>query len=366
MKCFLFLTLCGVIFSEGCTSDGHAGGFTDLGPSIDAQLSACNRATCDLKLPAGNFTFSMEVNPSTIVHIEGAGASYDNPGIPLTPQFPAVETHCMTTLTWTGGNRAPFLFNSYHENGSKLSGFCLNATGTPPPVFIDVDNAAGDIQLDDIVIDTPATKAQIAAIRYGNEGFVSGPKCTDVFVRAAAPIGFDLLTIQADFTGLRCRAVWNDENEWVIGDASHLTESFHCLFCSAEARAGNTPVVVLNVMGFSWTDGYTEGAIAFDIPANAVNAQQVSISNSWASGGENGAVAAMVRSALPTATVSVTGNEILGASPSYIVEDDSLSRATVVGNTMPSATVAKNGGHVCAFGNAATLASFKPPVGFCN
>jgi hypothetical protein len=348
----------------GCA--GSVGVSAAQNPRIDAQIAACNQATCELQLPAGNFTFSTELNPSAIVRIEGAGASYDNPGIPETAQYPFVESHCITTLTWTGGSRAPFFFDNYHVNGSKLSGFCLNATGASPPVFIDVDQAAGDIQLDDVIIDTPSVKAQIAAIRYGNQGFVVGPKCTDVFVRAAAPIGFELLNVQAHFMGLRCRAVWNDVNEWVIGDASHLTESFHCVFCTAEASPGNTPVIIQNVSGFFWSDGYTEGVTAFEIPASAVSAQQVTISNSFASGGGGNGVVALVDSELGSATVTVTGNQILGGSPSYIVEDDALSRANVVGNSMPSATVAKNGGKVCAFGNAAMSSPVGPTSGFCN
>lgn len=166
--------------------------------------------------------------------------------------------------------------------------------------------------------------------------------------------------------GLRCRAVWNDETEWAIGDSSHAAESFHCVFCTGEARPANIPVVIRNVLGFAWEDGYTEGSIAFDIPPDAVNAQQVSIANSFASGGFNPGVAAFVRSQLPTATVTISGNEILGATGSYIVEDESLSRATVIGNTMPSAMVAKNGNKVCALGNAATTAPAKPQTGTCN
>lgn len=347
----------------GCAgSDGAA---ADQSTRIDAEISRCNKATCVLQLPAGNFTFSTELDPSAIVKIEGAGASYHNPGVP-TPQYPFVESHCITTLTWTGGDRAPFFFDSYHTNGSKLAGFCLNATGASPPVFIDVDNAAGDIQLDDVIIDTPSVKAQIAAIRYGNQGFVVGPKCTDVFVRAAAPIGFELLTVQAHFMGLRCRAVWNDVNEWVIGDATHLTESFHCVFCTAEAIPGNTPVIIQNVSGFFWTDGYTEGSVGFEIPVNAVSAQQVTISNSFASSGNDSGVVALVDSELASATITVSGNQILGGSPGYIVEDNALSRATVSGNSMPSSTVAKNGGKVCAFGNSAMSSPVVPASGFCN
>ena len=362
MKSFLFAALCAMAVCEGCASHTHA---ANQSVSIDSQLAECNRATCNLKIPAGSFNFSTEVNPAAIVRIEGAGASYDNPGSP-TPAFPFVEPHCITTLTWTGGNRPPFLFNNYHAEGSKLDGFCLNAVGTSPPVFIDVDNSAGDIQLNDIIIDKPTVKAEIAAIRYGNEGVVVGPKCADVFVRAAAPIGFDVLNVQAHFMGERCRAVWNDENEWVIGDSAHVTESFHCHLCTAEARPGNIPVVIRNVLGFSWADSYTEGLIAFDIPSDAVNAQQVSISNSFASSGGISGVTAFVRTALPAATLTLSGNEILGATPSYIVEDDSLARATVIGNTMPTAMVAKNGNKICALGNVATPAPVKPGAGVCN
>jgi hypothetical protein len=363
MKPILVGALCAIAGCEGCGTHTRA---ANQSVSIDSQLPECNRGTCKLKIPAGSFSFSTEVNPSVIIHIAGAGASYDNPGTP-TPAFPFVEPHCITTLTWTGGNRPPFLFNSYHVQGSKLEGFCLNAVGTSPPVFIDVDDFAGDIQLNDIIIDKPTVKATIAAIRYGNKGVVVGPKCADVFVRSAAPIGFDVLNVQAHFMGERCRAVWNDQNEWVVGDSAHLAESFHCHLCTAEARPGNIPVVIRNVRGFSWADSYTEGFIAFDIPSDAVSAEQVSISNSFASGSDKSGVAAFVRTALPAATLTLSGNEILGATPSYIVvEDDSLASATVIGNTMPSAMVAKNGNKVCALGNVATPAPAKPAAGVCN
>jgi hypothetical protein len=319
-----------------------------------------------LKIPAGHFTFSTQVSPSAIIHIAGAGASYDNPGIPETPEFPFVEPHCVTTLTWIGGDSSPFVFTTFQAHGSTLSGFCLDALGSEPPVFIDVDNSAGDIELRDIVIDTPTKKARIAAIRWGHSGAVVAPVCNSIFVRAAAPIGIDVLNVEAHFMGQRCRAVWNDETEWVIGDSGHLTESFHCVFCAAEARPGKIPVPIQNVLGFSWADGYSEGGTAFEIPAHAVKAQQVSLTNSFASGSEITGVVALVRVALPSATLTISGNEILGASLSYIVEDDSLNRATVVGNTDLPAMVAKNGQHVCSFGNTAGPAPTKPEAGTCN
>ena len=353
---FLFVVLSFAVFSQGCAGPVQAKGTADPPPPatpVDSQLSACNSAACNVQLAAGDFTFSTQIHSQTTIHISGAGASYNNAG-----------PHCMTTLTWTGGGSIPFVFDSYTQSGSQLYGFCLNATGAAPPVFIDVDQSAGDVHINDIVIDTPTTKAQIAAIRWGNTAEVAAAKCTDVFIRAAAPIGYDVLDVGAHFMGLRCRGVWNDEHEWVIGDSGHMAESFHCVFCTAEASSGNTPVVILNAKEFSWSEGYTEGEIAFDIPASATKAEAVTISNNWASGGGDNKVSAMVRSALPTATVTVSGNEIIGDG--YIVEDDMLAKATVIGNSMPGAAVAKNGGKVCAFGNAATLAGSKPATGFCN
>jgi len=299
------------------------------------------------------------------------GCELDNPGIPIDlnpPQFRFVAPHCITTLTWTGGNRAPFLFNSYRVQGSRLSRFCLNAVGTSPPVFIDIDNAAGDIQLDDIVIDTPTTKARIAAIRCGNEGVVVGPKCTDVFVRAAAPIGFDLLNVQGHFTGLRCRGVWNDDVGWQLGDSEYLVQSFHCVFCTAEARFGKTPILIRNVDEFSWSEGFLEGFVDVDIPADAIMANQITLTNNFANGGGSNPVIAFVHVALPTATLTLTGNRI---ESGFLVDDEALTRATVVGNTIVgfnqmSGAVAKNGLHVCSLGNTAAPAPLKPETGVCN
>jgi hypothetical protein len=329
---------------------------------MDATFAACNASTqCDVQIPPGTFTFSVPITPRAMFRIQGAGASFDNPGIPTTPQYPSVEKHCLTTLIWTGGTHTPFVVSSYHLQGSKLAGFCLDASGASPDTFIDIDNFAGGVSLDDIVIDAPQTQARVAAIRYGNSGLVVDPICANVFVRAAAPIGFDLLEIQAHFVGNHCRAVWNGEHEWVLGDVEHTVESFHCVFCTAEARPGNVPVVINNVIGFSWSEGYLEcggsaNGFCFDIPATATQARNVVISNNFVGG--NSALpgtTAFVHSALATATLTILGNQVdyVFSSPAYIVQNDAVRHATIIGNSMtsPGSMVASNATNICSLGN---------------
>jgi hypothetical protein len=95
MKSILVAAFCAMAICEGCHAHAANGGV-----AIDSQLPERNRATCNLKTPAGSFSFSTEVNPSAIIHIEGAGASKDNPGAPA-PAFPFGQPHWVTTL-WAG------------------------------------------------------------------------------------------------------------------------------------------------------------------------------------------------------------------------------------------------------------------------
>jgi hypothetical protein len=178
------------------------------------MLAPCNSGSCSIQIPAGTFTFSKQIAPKAIISIQGAGASYDNPGIPINenpPGFQFVAPHCLTTLIWTGGSVAPFLISSYKTQGSRLGGFCLDSQ-TTIPVFIDVDGA-GDVRLTDLTIDTPTTKATVAGIRWGATGIDVAPVCDHVLVRAVGPIGLDVLNVQAHFIGNICRSVYNDQND---------------------------------------------------------------------------------------------------------------------------------------------------------
>jgi hypothetical protein len=335
--------------------------------SIDSMLAPCNSGSCAVEIPPGTFTFSKQIAPKAIISIQGAGASYDNPGIPVNqnpPGYQFVASHCLTTLIWTGGDVAPFLISTYKTQGSRLQGFCLDSKSSIP-VFIDVDGA-GDVRLVDVSIDTPTTKATTAGIRWGATGIDVGVLCDHVFVREVGPIGLEVLNVQGDFIGNRCRSAYNDQNDWVVGDASHFVESFHCIFCTGEAKPGNVPVLIQNVWGFSWDKSYTEGYTAFDVPAGSSAALQISITDSFASGSTPQGVSTLVHSGLSTATFTISGNFIIGATTSNIVADDALTRATIIGNTDALASVATSGQFVCSFGNTvAAPAPQKPPAAFC-
>ncbi|MGH8289028.1 MAG: hypothetical protein ACREV7_08365 [Steroidobacteraceae bacterium] len=315
-------------------------------------------------MPVGTFTFSTPLAPQEMFSFSGAGASFDNPVIEVTEEYPTPVPHCLTKLIWEGGSQTPFEITSYHLQGSRLAGFCLDSTGSPD-TFINIDNYAGGVTLSDVVIDTPQAQATVAAIRFGATGPVVDAVCRDVFVRAAAPTGFELLEIQAHFVGDHCRAVWNGQNEWVIGDAEHTVESFHCVFCTAEARPGNVPIVVNNAIGFWWTQGYFEcggaaNGYCVDIPSTATEARNVVISDSFVGGNSSlpGAVA-FVHSGLASAIVTITGNQIdyVFANSAYILQDDAIAHANIIGNTMtsPGSGVASNAANVCSLGNVTSV-----------
>ena len=374
LRSTVWLLLGALILTAGCggssTPIPEAHGSTnppaDTAQPIDDQIAACNKsAACSINLGPGEYSFATPVAPKAMFSIHGAGASFDNPGIPTTAQFPQVETHCLTRLTWTGGTSVPFQISSYHLQGSKLSGFCLDATGAAPPSFIDVDDFAGGVVLEDIVIDAPQTQATVAAIRYGPTSLVVDQTCTNVFVRGAAPIGFAVLNLQAHFAGNHCRAVWNGTNEWVFGDRSHAVESFHCVFCTAEARPGNVPVLIVNTIGFWWSEGYLEcggsaAAYCFDIPSTAIQARNVVISNNFVGGNSSlPGTTGFVHSGLSAATLTVSGNlvDYVFANPAFLVQNEAGTRITVTGNTMssPGSSVSSSPLNVCALGNSTSV-----------
>ena len=354
----------------GCSGPSHAASSTTAAspyPSLDSQIASCNAsASCSISIPVGTFVFSTAIAPQAMFRIRGAGASFDNPGIPTTAQYPTVETHCLTRLIWQGGTQTPIKISSYHLQGSSVGGFCLDSTGSPD-TFIDVDNFAGGVTISDLVIDAPQSQARIAAIRYGGSALVVDEICRNVFVRGAAPIGFDVVQVQAHFVGDHCRAVWNQKNEWVIGDTHHAVESFHCLFCTAEARPGNVALEINNAIGLWWSEGYFEcgGAptgYCVEIPASGTQARSVTIQNNFVGGDSSlpGATG-FVHSALPVAILTITGNQIdyVFSSPGYILQNDAVAHATIVGNTMLSAgsAVASNPQNVCSLGNVTSVPS---------
>jgi hypothetical protein len=336
--------------------------------TLNAAVAACPAtapAMCHVLVPPGTFTVASQIAPTVAVIIEGAGATYANGG-----------WNCATTINWTGGASAPFLFTSYQTQGSRLKGFCLNATSGPaPPVFVDIDNASGGTKLENVVIDTPTVQATVAGIRYGNTGTVVDPECEDTFVRDAAPIGYDLINVQAHFTGFHCRSLQNTTNEWVLGGTgSNVVSSFHCWACTSEhGNAGGTPGIVINnainaVFDSSYFEcGGATGSWCADIPSSATLAQNITFLGTYAGSGQSVGTNAFLHTNLATATVTVQNNRIgdtAFANSSYIVKNDAAARITLLGNNQ-SITGGKeyeNAGNVSACGD--TVAGLVAPCTF--
>ena len=303
------------------------------------SLPTCGTPGCKVTLPAGVFTFSTQVAPSFPMTIEGAGAFYDNAG-----------SHCATTLQWTGGASAPFLFTGTAATGFLLEGFCLYATsGAAPPVLVDVDaGATGDLR--NVVVDynSPAGKVlpTVAAFRWGATAPVNDVSCHDTFVRGVA-IGYDVLSVENIFNGDHCRAISNLNNELVLGGAN-VVETFFCSRCSWAGAfpigggAGHTSILVNNVKGLVLTDnefefGNGNAAYALECPSTATTCIGMEIHGGqfFPQGGAATAVQAAIHTSLANATLTLTAPWVFPGgnttNPFYLVKNDSAQRVTILG-----------------------------------
>jgi hypothetical protein len=305
--------------------------WADQFPSISAAFAACNLAPgCMLMVPPGNFTIPTQITPSFPLTIQGAGAAYQNAGV-----------HCTTTLTWTGGASAPFLITGAAGQGTTLRNFCLNATGTSPPVFVDIDNGVGGTMLDHVMIDMPTVAATVAAFRWGNTGAVVDASCNSTFVRAAGPIGYDLLNIQAKFTGVDCRSLNSSAHEWWLGSASNPVDNFNCVGCSAEADNLNEVAIVANfVDNANFLGLYCEvngaSGTCLTVPNTAVAANGVNLIGGRFSSTLT-PVTAPIDLELSTAKVRVEGITMVGtwANPNNLVTAGACASFWSSGNMMP-------------------------------
>ncbi len=311
--------------------------------SITAALAACNSSACNIKIPPGYFSFSSQFAPAAMAVLEGAGATYVN-----------AQRECVTTLTWTGGASAPFLFSGTALQGSILRGFCLNATGTAPPVFIDVDGAAGDIDLRNVIIDTPTVAATVAAIRWGNTGFVNQAECHDVFVRDAGPIQFLLLNIDAEFKGYNCRAVttWAGENTWKLGDiaSAKRTTVLSCYSCASAAQYSNsTGIIIDDAEAVRWYDLYSEqngsSSLAISFPSPSSHAQDIQFFGARFAGVVSAATTAIDTEATD-ASIQLHSPTMVGwwTNPSYLITPGNCQQISVFGADLnPSGVAFLNG-----------------------
>ena len=315
------------------------------GTAIDAAFTACNATPgCWLIIPPGSWTFSTSVTPTFPMVIQGAGASYQNAG-----------THCTTTLTWTGGASAPLAITGTAASGTVIEGLCLNATGTAPPVFIDIDNGADNTYLDHIAIDYPTVGATVAGIRWGNSGFgVNDSHASNIFLRNTAPIEFDWIDIQGQFKGYNLRGVGDGTNgpvhpgvEFQLGSATQEVSNFNCFVCDANADvSGEIGVLIyyadtVNFFGPYFEQNGTTG-FAVQIPsaanggvlANGINLYgprfQSSLSNSTEP----------IDVELTTAKVNVNGGEMLGgamwSNPNYLFKVGGCASITSTANQIPA------------------------------
>jgi Pectate lyase superfamily protein len=311
---------------------------------VAAMLASCNAGPCQINIPAGTYTFSQPIIPVSQITIRGAGSVYEN----LTGYAP-----CTTTLVYTGTG-IPVRFYGAKASGSTIAGVCLDMTNSADS-FIDVDQAADDTTIQDVVIDYPHAQANIAAMRWGYTSAVTISRCNHVLVRGAAPVAYMIGNVEAGWFGNVCRGVQNGVNEFQIGSGEYPPETVQCVMCTAEAQNGEIAIKVQNVVGFWWVNSYLEcgGTYCVDIPATATLAKAVGIRDSFVGYPPTNS---FVHSALSTATVFISGNIIvppqLRAPPTgYILDNDAVQSATVIGNTITLPVFAKHTIGLYAFGN---------------
>jgi Pectate lyase superfamily protein len=311
---------------------------------VATMLASCNTGPCQITIPAGTYTFSQPIAPISQITITGAGAAYEN----LTGYMP-----CTTKLIYTGTG-IPVQFYGAKASGSTLAGICLDMTN-PADAFIDIDQAADDTTIQDVVIDFPQAQANIAAMRWAYTSAIAAARCNHVFVRTAAPVAYMIGNVEAGWSGNVCRGLQNGTNEFQIGSGEYPPEAVQCIMCTAEAKNGETPIKVQNVVGFWWISSYFEcgGPYCVDIPSTATLAKAVGIRDTFVGYAPTNS---FVHSALSTATVFISGNVIapatLRAPPTgYVLQDDAVQAAVVTGNTITLPVFSKHVVGLYAFGN---------------
>jgi hypothetical protein len=312
------------------TCYGAAG--ADIGAQVNAAeaSSDCPTTGCEIHIPVPasgvyNQTTQIAIN-KTIALICGGTASQAN-----------VTTHQTVTLNWTGGATQQILVSGSAATGWKIKGCALDNHGSAT-WGLDIDNSAGESILEEFSIVEPNTMYTGGGIRVGNTGAVVDPHFRDVNVRAAGPVGINLVYVNAHFVGEKVRSSFNTVNEWLLGTPTTDVLSFSCYGCIVESNSGVNGYSIVRVRGGRWIGGYCEGGgnannYCWNIPNTAARATGLEVVGQFVSCVRAPCSNAAVHSNFGSTAISIRDNLLTGFSAgNAYFQNDAVGGAEISGN----------------------------------
>lgn len=330
------ISLPAVTSLTGCPTNGVLNATCYSGSDIGAQVNSaeassdCPPTGCEIHIPitssgAYNQTTQIAINKTVALICDGT-SSQNNAG-----------PHQTVTLNWTGGATQQILITGSAATGWKIKGCALNNNGTAT-WGLDIDNAAGESLLEEFAIVEPSVTYSGGGIRVGNSGTVVDPHFRDVNVRAAGPIGINLVSVQAHFVGEKVRSSFNTVNEWLLGTASTDVLSFSCFGCIVESSSGVNGFEIVRVQGGRWIGGYCEGGgnannYCWDIPNTAARAAGIEVVGQFVSCVKAPCSNAAIHSNFGSAAISMRDNFLTGfSSGNKFMQNDAIAGGELSGN----------------------------------
>lgn len=320
----------------GCPTNGiliatcYSG--TDIGQQVNnAEASSdCPASGCEIHIPVSatgvyNQTTQISITKTIALICDGT-ASQANIG-----------THQNVTLNWTGGATQQILVSGSAATGWKIQGCALNNNGTAT-WGLDIDNAAGEAILQEFAIVEPSVTYSGGGIRVGNTSGVVALHFRDVNVRAAGPVGINLVNVNAHFVGEKVRSSNNTVNEWLLGTPTTDVLSFNCYGCIMESNSGVTGYKIVRVQGGKWIGGYCETGgnvnnYCWDIPNTAARATGLQIIGNFVSCVRAPCPNGAVHTNFGSANLTIRDNFLTGfGAGNAFLQNDNAGAAEISGN----------------------------------
>lgn len=320
----------------GCTTNGVLRATCYLGSDIGAQVNAaeassdCPATGCHILIPitaSGVYaqTTQIVINKTIFLECDGTSSQAN------------VTNHQTVTLNWTGGPTQQILINGSAAAGWKIQGCALNNSGTAT-WGLDIDNAAGEAILQEFAIVEPSVTYTGGGIRVGNTSGVVALHFRDVNVRAAGPVGINLVSVIAHFVGEKVRSSNNLVNEWILGTPATDVLSFNCYGCIVESNSGVTGYKIVRVQGGKWIGGYCETGgnvnnFCWDVPNTAARATGLEVVGQFVSCVRAPCSNAAVHSNFGSTAISIRDSLLTGFSAgNAYFQNDAVGGAEISGN----------------------------------
>lgn len=305
---------------------------TDIGAKVNAAEAStdCPISGCHIVIPAVvggvyNQTTQIIITKTIFLECDGTSAQAN------------ITNHQTVTLNWTGGATQQILVNGAAATGWKIKGCGLNNNGSAT-WGLDIDNAAGESILQEFAIVEPSVMYSGGGIRVGNTSAVVSPHFKDVNVRAAGPVGINLVFINAHFVGERVRSSNNTVNDWVLGTPTTDVLSFSCYGCIVESNSGVTGYSIIRAQGARWIGGYCETGgsatkFCWDVPNTAARAAGLEIIGNFISCVRAPCPGGAVHSNFASADISFKDNLATSFSAgNAFIQNDAIGGGQIEGN----------------------------------